>query len=57
MSTPQEKTLQEKRAEWGRAYRERKRLEAQKEFAKASKGPVEINIVEADGTEHTYMSD
>lgn len=57
MSTPQEKTLQEKRAEWGRAYRERKRLEAQKERAKASKGPTEINVVEADGTERTYMYD
>lgn len=51
-----EATLQEKRREWGRRYRESKRLEAQKEFAKASKGPIEINVVEADGTEHTYAS-
>lgn len=50
-------TLQERRREWGRKYRENKRLAAQKEFAKASKGPVEINVVEADGTEHKYMSD
>ena len=55
MSTPQEKTLQEKRAEWGRAYRERRRLEAQKEIIKASTGPTEIHVVEADGTEHSYM--
>lgn len=52
-------TLQEKRAEWGRRYREKKRLEAQR--LKAQPKPVkveassdEITVVEADGTEHTY---
>lgn len=47
-------TLQEKRAEWGRKYREKKRQEAQRKLAKAAAAPVEIMVVEADGSEHTY---
>lgn len=50
-------TLQEKRAEWGRKYRERKRQAAQAKFTMGAKTPAECNIVEADGSEHAYKFD
>lgn len=50
-------TLQEKRAEWGRKYRERKRQAAQAKFEFGTKIPAEVNVVEADGTERTYIFD
>lgn len=50
-------TLQEKRREWGRKYREQKKLNQQKEIAKASKGPVVITVIAADGTERRFKYD